>query len=32
MRTLWKERRAQLDTAFEKHIEDRGPLEGKQWE
>jgi predicted pyridoxine 5'-phosphate oxidase superfamily flavin-nucleotide-binding protein len=30
MRTLWRERRAQLDTAFEKHINNHGPLQGEK--
>ncbi len=28
MRRMWKERRAELDAAFERHLEEHGPLHG----
>ncbi len=28
MRETWKERRAELDTAFERHLDEQGPLRG----
>ena len=31
MRALWKERHAHLDAAFERHIENCGPLQGKKY-
>lgn len=30
MRTAWKDRRAQLDSTFEKHIRQKGPLRGSK--